>query len=110
MSYQQAISNAEIYKAKIKFDGDTYNSSYEYTDENKKHHKVYLVDALGNYNTLRFADEYGTAGTAMWRLGSEDDRIWSFYQRNLDNNDLKVAPFDYKLLNVFTSRTQNQTM
>lgn len=106
VSYQQAISNAEIYKAKIKFDGDTYNSSYEYTDENKKHHKVYLVDALGNYNTLRFADEYGTAGTAMWRLGSEDDRIWSFYQRNLDNNDLKVAPFDYKLLNVFTSRTQ----
>ena len=61
-------------------------------------HDVYFADAATNFNTLRFADEYGTAGTALWRLGSEDERLWTFYNRNLSNNVLINQPFDFSIL------------
>lgn len=98
VTYQQAISTAKINNAEIDFDNSTYNCHYDYTDNGVKH-EVYFVDAGGNFNTMRFADEYGAAGVALWRLGSEDDRIWSFYNRNLSNTALKKEPFDFSILN-----------
>jgi cellulose synthase/poly-beta-1,6-N-acetylglucosamine synthase-like glycosyltransferase/spore germination protein YaaH/peptidoglycan/xylan/chitin deacetylase (PgdA/CDA1 family) len=97
VTYQQAISTAKIENAEIDFDNNSYNCFYQYTD-NGTEHKVYFVDAAGNYNTMRFADEYGAAGVALWRLGSEDDRIWQFYNRDLSNEALKKDPFDYASL------------
>jgi spore germination protein YaaH len=32
---------------------------------------------------MRFASEYPLAGTALWRLGSEDARIWNYYNKDL---------------------------
>ena len=75
VTYQEALSNARLYKAKIDFDNDSYNNNYKYIDENGNKHSVNFTDAATNFNTIRFADEYGTAGTALWRLGSEDDRL-----------------------------------
>lgn len=98
VTYQEALSNAKQYKASIKFDKITYNNSYDYTDYNGKKHSVNFTDAASNFNTIRFADQYGTAGTALWRLGSEDDRLWSFYNRNLNNNSIIENPFDFKKL------------
>ena len=97
VTYQQAISTAKINNAEIDFDNNTYNCNYSYTDNGAKH-EVYFVDAGGNFNTMRFADEYGAAGVALWRLGSEDDRIWSFYNRDLSNDALKKDPFDFSVL------------
>lgn len=98
ITYQEALSNAKLYKAKIDFDNDTYNNYYRYKDENGNNHSVYFTDAATNFNTIRFADEYGTAGTALWRLGSEDDRLWRFYNRSLTNSSLQKNSFDYKTL------------
>ncbi|MGC4037417.1 MAG: glycosyltransferase [Chitinophagaceae bacterium] len=97
VTYQQALSKAKVNNAEIDFDNNTYNCHFEYTDNGTKH-EVYFVDAGGNFNTMRFADEYGAAGVAMWRLGSEDDRIWSFYNRDLSNDALKKDPFDFSVL------------
>jgi cellulose synthase/poly-beta-1,6-N-acetylglucosamine synthase-like glycosyltransferase/spore germination protein YaaH/peptidoglycan/xylan/chitin deacetylase (PgdA/CDA1 family) len=98
VTYQQALANAKQYNATIDFDNNTYNNDYRYTDGNGLSHEVYFNDAASNFNTMRFADEYGTAGTALWRLGSEDERIWSFYNRRLTNKDLLLHPFDFKSL------------
>lgn len=98
VTYQEALSNAKLYKAKIDFDKDSYNNNYAYTDNNGNKHIVNFTDAATNFNTIRFADEYGTAGTALWRLGSEDDRLWRFYNRNLTDASLQKKPFDYKTL------------
>jgi cellulose synthase/poly-beta-1,6-N-acetylglucosamine synthase-like glycosyltransferase/spore germination protein YaaH/peptidoglycan/xylan/chitin deacetylase (PgdA/CDA1 family) len=98
VTYQEALSNARLYKAKIDFDNESYNNHYSYRDENGNKHHVNFTDAATNFNTIRFADEYGTAGTALWRLGSEDDRLWRFYNRNLTNESLRKKPFDYKSL------------
>ncbi len=103
VTYQQAIATAKQFNATIKFDDDTYNDSYSYTDGDSIHHDVYFTDAISNFNTIRFADEYGTAGTALWRLGSEDERLWTFYNRSLDNRSMQQKPFDFSLLeNVST--------
>ncbi len=99
VTYQQALANAKENNATIEFDNDSYNCHYTYTDADSVHHEVYFVDAAGNFNTMRFADEYGTAGTALWRLGSEDERLWKFYDRSLNQAALQQQRFDFSGLN-----------
>lgn len=98
VTYQEALSNAKSYNATIDFNNESYNNFYNYKDGNGEQHSVCFADASTNFNTIRFADEYGTAGTALWRLGSEDERLWQFYHRNLTDNSLLKNPFDYKKL------------
>ncbi|NIG56140.1 glycosyltransferase [Chitinophaga sp. Cy-1792] len=98
VTYQEALQLANQYHAKINFDEDTYNCHFDYTDDDNVVHHVQFMDAAGNFNTLRFSDEYGAAGTAIWRLGSEDARLWSFYYRRLDNQALAKQPFDFSKL------------
>lgn len=98
VTYQEALSNAKLYRSPIDFNNDNYNNFYSYKDSNKNIHQVCFTDASTNFNTIRFADEYGTAGTALWRLGSEDERLWQFYHRSLTNLSLDKIPFDYKKL------------
>jgi cellulose synthase/poly-beta-1,6-N-acetylglucosamine synthase-like glycosyltransferase/spore germination protein YaaH/peptidoglycan/xylan/chitin deacetylase (PgdA/CDA1 family) len=98
LTYQQALVNAKQYNSKIDFDNDTYNNYYSYQDNKGIIHDVYFTDAASNFNTIRFADEYGIAGTALWRLGSEDERLWDYYARNLSNASLLKKPFDYSAL------------
>jgi poly-beta-1,6 N-acetyl-D-glucosamine synthase len=59
---------------------------------------VFFTDAATNFNVMRFADEYGLAGTAIWRLGAEDERLWSFYNRDLSDDALVRSPFNYSVL------------
>ncbi|MBF7093045.1 glycosyltransferase [Flavobacterium sp. ALJ2] len=104
VSYNEAIALAKQYGATIKFNNDSYNNSFSYRDGNEKEHKVYFADAATNFNTIRFADEYGIAGTALWRLGSEDQRLWSYYQRSLTNASIKENPFNFKKLKHVNTR------
>lgn len=104
ITYAQAMDNANLSKAKIDFDNDTYNLHYSYIEKpaNGKNielkHDVWFTDAATTFNIMRFADEYGIAGTALWRLSSEDPRIWDFYNRDLSNEALEKKPFDFNSL------------
>ncbi len=90
-TYAEAIDQARISNAVIDFDNDNYNLHYTYTeklyDANSpiKKHEVWFTDAATTFNIMRFADEYGLAGTALWRMGSEDPRILTIllYKRTL---------------------------
>ncbi|MFW0739422.1 polysaccharide deacetylase family protein [Flavobacterium sp. T12S277] len=104
VSYNEAISLAKQYGATIKFDNTSYNNFFSYLHENGKKHKVYFADAATNFNTIRFADEYGVAGTALWRLGSEDQRLWNYYHRSLTDESILEKPFDFKLLKHVNTR------
>ena len=103
-TYAEAIDQAKVSNAVIDFNNDNYNLHYSYTeklyDENSplKKHEVWFTDAATTFNIMRFADEYGLAGTALWRMGSEDPRIWSFYNLDLDNAALQKNPFNFNLL------------
>ena len=96
VTYAEALSVASESGAKVVFDTGSYNLSYNYSDENGIDHTVYFTDAATNYNTMRFATEYGVGGIALWRLGSADNRLWSFYSKDL--NDNAVDTFNYGVL------------
>ncbi|MBZ5858446.1 glycosyltransferase [Flavihumibacter profundi] len=97
ITYQEALTTASESDAKPEFDNDTYNLHYTYYDDNNLEHEVYFTDAATNFNTLRFAAEYGISGVAMWRLGSEDSRLWQFYDNDATKAGLKN--FDLAALN-----------
>ena len=89
VTYAQAISLAKEYNADIIFDNNTYNCHFTYTDYNKVKHEVWFNDAASSFNTMRFADDYGVSGIAIWRLGAEDQRLWTFYKRNLTTDAMR---------------------
>lgn len=93
LSYQEALANARESDAVVEFDNDTYNLHYQYYDGNDSLHEVHFTDAATNFNTLRFATEYELAGTALWRMGSEDSRIWEFYNKPMTKAALRNFNF-----------------
>jgi cellulose synthase/poly-beta-1,6-N-acetylglucosamine synthase-like glycosyltransferase/spore germination protein YaaH/peptidoglycan/xylan/chitin deacetylase (PgdA/CDA1 family) len=93
VTYQQAIANAKNSEASIDFDNDSYNLDYQYYDSENHLHQVYFVDAATNFNSIRFATEVNLAGTALWRLGGEDVRLWSFYDKSMTKAALKKFDF-----------------
>lgn len=107
VTYQEAISTAREFNATIDFDNDTYNCTYQYKDYNNIHHTVYFMDAAGTYNSVRFADQYGTGGVALWRLGAEDERVWKFYNRDLTNSSLAKDPFSFSKLSSINITTED---
>ncbi|BAV09933.1 Glycosyltransferase, catalytic subunit of cellulose synthase and poly-beta-1,6-N-acetylglucosamine synthase [Filimonas lacunae] len=93
VTFQEAVSIARERKVETDFDNNTYNIKFSYVDDNNVPHTVFATDAATNFNTLRFATEYGLAGTALWRLGSEDSRIWDFYDKPMTKAALRKFDF-----------------
>ena len=101
ITYSQALDIAKLSNSTVNFDNDNFNLHYDYTKEEEGklvQHVVWFTGAVTSYNIMRFADEYGTAGTALWVLGKEDRRIWNFYGRSLNNASLAAKPFDYNTM------------
>lgn len=83
VTYQDALARASTSNSRIDFNDDTYCLNYAYVDGNKVTHQVFFNDAATNFNTMRFGVEYPLAGFGLWRLGSEDERIWNFYKKDI---------------------------
>lgn len=104
ISYSAAINAAKLSNSSIYFDDNSYNLNINYDEfvhGKKRNHNLWFTDAATTFNVLRFADDYSTAGTALWRLGSEDPRIWTYYGRDMSTSSLKKYPFNFnKLKNI----------
>ena len=107
ITYAEAINRAKISNSTIDYDNESYNLHFSYTDEHiddrtkelvKVPHNIWFTDAATTFNILRFSDEYATAGTALWRMGGEDSRMWNYYNINLSNESLLKTPFDFNQL------------
>lgn len=103
VNYSDIISKAKLSNSSIIFDNDSYNLHYSYIvptsdSSDKRTHEIWFTDAATVFNVLRFNDDYRTAGTALWHLGSEDPRIWTFYGRDLSTASLATNPFHFSLL------------
>ena len=88
LSYADAIGKANGCGSKIIFNNNTYNLNYAFSDYNDLVHQVYFTDAATNFNVMRFGVEYGLAGFGLWRLGSEDNRLWTFYDKDLSESQV----------------------
>ena len=98
IGYPQAISTAQENHSKITFDPNSANLHYTYFDQDSLQHTVYFTDAATNFNIIRMADDWATGGVALWRLGAEDPRLWTFFQKNLSIDSLKKTGVDIKRL------------
>ena len=103
VTYQEALATARESDGIVDFDNDTYNLHYKYYDGKDQIHEVHFVDAATNFNTLRYVTEYGLAGTALWHLGAEDNRLWDFYDKPMTKGFLKS--FDFKEFSNVSSTT-----
>ncbi len=107
-TYNDAINKAKALDAKIAYDNDSYNLHFNYVSEeidstgsiDKIPHEVWFTDAATTFNILRFSDDFPMAGTALWRLGSEDQRMWKYYNRKLSNAALLKQPFNFDSLST----------
>jgi len=102
VSYQEALFTAKDEEAKIDFDDDSYDLKYDYDDEDNVRHQVQFTDAATVFNALRFATEYGLPGTALWRLGDEDPRVWDFYDQDMRKS--AMAHFDFSAFSKVDAR------
>ncbi|MBS1743390.1 MAG: glycosyltransferase [Bacteroidetes bacterium] len=105
LTYPKLIDQAKLANATIDFDNDSYNLHYTYVEaptdsSNEIKHNIWFTDAATTFNVLRFSDDYATSGTALWRLGSEDPRIWKFYGRDLSKQALQLHPFDFNSIST----------
>ncbi len=115
ITYSDAINRAKIKNASVDFDNTSYNLHYSYTDEKKTsggdtesiQHQVWFTDAATTFNILRFSDEYAAAGTALWRLGGEDGRMWNYYNRDLSTAAIFARPFNFNLFSAIAVLPDN---
>lgn len=98
IGYQQAVSTADENKSKITFDPVSANSHFKYMDKDSLEHTIYFTDAATNFNVIRMADDWATGGVALWRMGTEDPRLWSYFQKNLSIDSLRKTGVDLKKL------------
>ncbi len=98
IGYPQAISTAQENESKITFDPSSANLHYTYFDDDSLEHNVYFTDAATNFNIIRMADDWATGGVALWRMGAEDPRLWTFFQKNLAIDSLRKTGIDIKKL------------
>jgi cellulose synthase/poly-beta-1,6-N-acetylglucosamine synthase-like glycosyltransferase/spore germination protein YaaH/peptidoglycan/xylan/chitin deacetylase (PgdA/CDA1 family) len=82
VSYEEAMTIATESDGKIQFD-TTFNCFFSYYDDNNNTHDVWFADAVTCFNLLRTAADFDLSGIALWRLGGEDQRIWSFYSKDM---------------------------
>jgi peptidoglycan-N-acetylglucosamine deacetylase len=110
ISYQDALSLALSYLnngEKIDFDNDSYNLHFTYDDDNGTEHQVHFTDAATSFNSMRFASEYGLSGISLWRLGTEDSRMWDFYDHDMTKDS--IQNFDFRIFNTVKTLSNDET-
>jgi cellulose synthase/poly-beta-1,6-N-acetylglucosamine synthase-like glycosyltransferase/spore germination protein YaaH/peptidoglycan/xylan/chitin deacetylase (PgdA/CDA1 family) len=72
----------------VQMDPASLNPYFEFADDDDNVHKVWFLDALTAFNQMVVARNYSSRGFALWRLGSEDPSLWSFFgkAKPLDQN------------------------
>lgn len=83
VSFDQTIASALDAGAQIQFNDDSYGLSFSYYDDDNQYHQVYFNDAATLFNIMRFGVTYHLAGFGVWRLGTEDHRLWNFFGKDL---------------------------
>ncbi len=86
VSYYEALITAKESDTTVTFDAVGNTLQCVYDDDNDIPHSIFFVDAATAFNQLQAIHAAGTAGAALWRLGSEDPRMWKFYDTRLGND------------------------
>src|ERR1035437_1289605 len=72
LTFQDAMVRAKALGATVQFDSVSLNPYVTYTDSAGADHVAWFLDGVTAWNQTRAGVELGAAGSAIWRLGSED--------------------------------------
>ncbi len=106
ITYEESLLRARESDAAVRFDRPSRNLTFTYTEDSGIPHEVWFTDAATIFDIMRAACDMETAGVALWRLGSEDGRLWRFYDRNLESDSLRESPFNTDTLNGSAPSTE----
>jgi cellulose synthase/poly-beta-1,6-N-acetylglucosamine synthase-like glycosyltransferase/peptidoglycan/xylan/chitin deacetylase (PgdA/CDA1 family)/spore germination protein YaaH len=98
LTYEEFIALANSYEVPVNYSTKDEDLYISYVDKNGLACEAHCNDAVSVYNSMLTAADYGTAGVAMWYLGSEDYRLWNFYGRDLSVDSLTKTPINFDLL------------
>ncbi len=79
IGFGQAVVTAKESEAQFGYDSASCSVHYSYDEDDSSHHEVWLCDAITTFNELSVLASYDIAGTALWRLGTEDPSMWGIY-------------------------------
>jgi spore germination protein YaaH len=77
--YDGIVALAHAEHAVVRRDPASAELTFDYTDAEGTPHEVWSMDATAVAALLRIARAHGL-GTGLWRLGEEDQRVWSSSQ------------------------------
>ncbi len=77
--YDGIVALAHSEHAVVRRDAASAELTFDYTDAEGTPHEVWSMDATAVAALLRIAHAHGLA-TGLWRLGEEDQRVWSSSQ------------------------------
>jgi len=75
-TYQDVVTAMRDSAATLQMDSASLNPFITYTSPDSTDHVVWFLDGLTAYNEYFVARQVGAAGSAIWRLGSEDPSFW----------------------------------
>jgi peptidoglycan-N-acetylglucosamine deacetylase len=91
LSVSDAWERASDADADLDLDYDTLNPHFEYIDEdNNQRHVVWFLDGVTVLNEMRAARQLGLQTFALWRLGEEDNSLWSIWDHPSDPASLQA--------------------
>lgn len=74
---RDAVSMAQSHNATINWDDASQEPYFSFKDSNGTSRTVWFENSWSVAPKLQIAQKYGLAGVALWRLGQEDDRMWT---------------------------------
>ena len=84
LTFQDAMYLARTNHAMVQFDSVSLNPYLTWSDPDSTDHIVWFLDGTTAWNQARVGLQFGVAGAAMWRLGSEDPSLWSVISNDVD--------------------------
>jgi hypothetical protein len=82
-TFEEAVLTAKESKGVIHYDAASFNPTFTYADDDDRLHEVWMLDATTAFNQLAIVGNLGAKGIGLWRLGSEDPSIWTFFGKNV---------------------------
>ncbi len=78
-TFEEAVLTAKESEGVVHVDQSSLNPTFSYADDDDKVHQVWMLDATTAFNQLSVVRSLGAKGVALWRLGSEDPSVWTFF-------------------------------
>ncbi|MGE5360004.1 MAG: glycosyltransferase [Bacteroidales bacterium] len=82
-TFQEAVLTAKESEGEIRVAPASLNPHFSYADDDDKVHQVWMLDATTAFNQATVVASVRARGMALWRLGSEDPSVWTFFGKNL---------------------------